>query len=73
MMPALQRECGGGPRHAAVLLMGHLDVWAYVIQSQRAASNRTPIVGILLHGDRFAASLLYPGSSWLRQPEPSGS
>lgn len=47
---------------AAVLLMGHLDVWAYVIQSQRAASNHTPIAGILLHGDRFAASLLYPGS-----------
>lgn len=25
---------------AAVSLMGHLDVWAYVIQSLRAASNR---------------------------------
>lgn len=47
---------------AAVLLMGHLDVWAYVIQSQRAASNHTPIAGILLHGNRFAASLFYPGS-----------
>lgn len=28
---------------AAVLLMGHLDVWAYVIQSQRAASNSPPL------------------------------
>lgn len=41
--------------------MGHLDVWAYVIQSQRAASNRTPIAGIL-HDDRSAASLHHPGS-----------
>lgn len=41
--------------------MGHIDVWAYVIQSQRAASNRPPIAGIQLHGDRSAASLLHPG------------
>lgn len=54
---------GGGTRtEAAVLLMGHLDVWAYVIRSQRAASNRTPIAGILLRADRSAASLPSPGS-----------
>ncbi|KAI9520895.1 hypothetical protein NQZ68_013301, partial [Dissostichus eleginoides] len=41
--------------------MGHLDVWAYVIQSQRAASNRPPIAGIQLRDDRSAASLLHPG------------
>lgn len=65
MMPASVRVVGGREEStrtwAAVLLMGHLDVWAYVIQSQRAASNRPPIAGIQLHDDRSAASLLYPG------------
>lgn len=56
---------GGTRTEATVLLMGHLDVWAYVIQSQRAASNRTPIAGILLRADRSAASLLSPGSRGL--------
>ena len=57
------RQGGGGGTGtwAAVLLMGHLDVWAYVIQSQRTASNRPPIAGIQLRGDRSAASLLHPG------------
>ena len=63
MMPASARGGGGESTGtwAAVLLMGHLDVWAYVIQSQRAASNRPPIAGIQLRGDRSAASLLHPG------------
>lgn len=47
---------GGGTRtEAAVLLMGHLDVWAYVIQSQCAASNGPTIAGVLLRADRSAA------------------
>lgn len=46
---------------AAVLLMGHLDVWVYVIQSQRAASNRSPIAGIQLRDNRSAAGLPHPG------------
>ena len=62
MMPASARGGGGGEGGGgAVLLMGHLDVWAYVIQSQRTASNRPPIAGIQLRGDRSAASLLHPG------------
>lgn len=44
-----------------VLLMGHLDVWAYVIQSQRAASNRSSTAGTKLRDNRSAASLLHPG------------
>ena len=55
------RGVGGTRTWAAVLLMGHLDVWAYVIQSQRAASNRPPIAGIQLRDDRSAASLLQLG------------
>lgn len=61
---SIGEEGGGGEEStgtwAAVLLMGHLDVWAYVIQSQRASSNRPPIAGIQLRNDRSAASLLYP-------------
>ena len=44
-----------------ILLMGHLDVWAYVIESQRAASNRPSTAGIQLRDNRSAASLLHPG------------
>lgn len=62
MMPASAKGGEGSTRTwAAVLLMGHLDVWAYVIQSQRAASNRPPIAGIQLCNNRSAASLLHPG------------
>lgn len=60
-----RQEMGGAGEStrtwAAVLLMGHLDVWAYVIQSQRAAPNHPPIAGIQLRGDRSAACLLHPG------------
>lgn len=44
-----------------VLLMGHLDVWVYVTQSQHAASNRPPIARIQLRDNRSAASLLHSG------------
>lgn len=38
---------GGGTRTwTTVVLMGHLDVWVYVIQSQHAAFNRSSIAGI---------------------------
>lgn len=64
---------GGGVRtEAAVLLMGHLDVWAYVIQSQCAASNGPTIAGVLLRADRSAAKPPQQGPPWPRQPEPPG-
>lgn len=55
------RGRGGTRTWMAVLLMGHLDVWAYVIQSQRAASNRSSTAGTKLRDNRSAASLLHPG------------
>lgn len=65
-------ERGGTRTWMVVLLMGHLDVWAYVIQSQRAASNRPSTAGTQLRDNRSAARPP-PRRSWLRQPEPSGS
>lgn len=62
---------GGGTRtRTAVLLMGHLDVWAYVIQSQQAASNRPSTAGTQLRDNRSAASLHLGGhgsGNWSRQ------
>lgn len=53
--------------------MGHLDVWAYVILSQGAASNHTPYGWDFAHGDRSVANLLLSQQPWLGQLEPSGS
>lgn len=52
--------------------MGHLDVWAYVIQSQCAASNGPTIAEVLLRADRSAAKPPQHGPPWPRQPEPPG-
>lgn len=64
---------GGTRTEAAVLLMGHLDVWAYVTQSQCAAFNGPTIAGVLRRADRSAAKPPQHGAAAAQATGAAGS